>query len=250
MKANRRVTVLEDPTDLARKGADFVARSAAASAARDQSFTLAISGGSTPRPMHRMFAQEPYRSLIEWNRVRLFWVDERCVPPDDPESNFGAARKDFLDHLPIPAGQVHPMPWGLEPEVGASAYEKEIRRAFALDKAGYPSLDTVVLGMGQDGHVASLFPGSESLNERDRLVLDVRGGVPEVNRLTLTLPVLNRAKEILFMVSGERKAPVVKALLEDDDADLPAQRVQPLEGRVTWLLDKGAASMLRTRNEP
>jgi len=238
------IIVLDDTVQVAHKGAALLASAAMRCLLRRNHFSLALSGGNTPRPMHRTFAREPYRSLIPWHRLHLFWVDERCVPPDDPASNYGAARADFLDRMPIPARHVHPMPFSMEPAEGALSYEREIRRVLESEKGDTLFLDMVFLGLGRDGHVASLFPGDKSLKELERPVIAVRGGDPDLPRLTLTLPLINRIREIVFLVTGKEKAPVARAVLKGDGENLPARRVQPRNGTLTWLLDREAASML------
>jgi len=207
-------------------------------------FTVAISGGSTPRPLHRLLGQEPYRSDIPWTGTHFFWVDDRCVPETSPASNVGAARKDFLDHIPIPTSQVHPMPVAAPPEDGARQYEQDLREFFMWDKSDFPAFDLIFLGIGQDGHTASLFPGHDALDERKRWVVAVKGGNPNVSRLTMTLPVLNRAREIVFLVSGKGKAAVTKAVFDESSTRLPAQRIQPTKGRVIWLVDRQASTLL------
>lgn len=212
------------------------------------SFTAAISGGVTPRALHRMLAEEPFLFRIPWDRTHIFWVDERCVPQSDPASNYGAAREDFLNRIPIPIEQIHPMPGNIPPEDGAMKYQKELMDCLDPPAGELPVLDLVLLGLGKDGHSASLFPGQESLDEKERLVLAVKSGNPNVNRLTMTLPVLNNARRIVFMVAGREKASVVRSVLEDRQADLPAQRIQPIHGKPTWLLDCEAASGRRRIN--
>ncbi|MCJ7594229.1 MAG: 6-phosphogluconolactonase, partial [Desulfobacterales bacterium] len=207
-------------------------------------FFVALSGGSTPRAMHRMLAQEPYHSEIPWHGVHLFWVDERCVPADDAASNYGAARDDFLERIPLPAGQVHPMAAGKVPEDGALEYQGELVKVSQPPKGQIPIFDLIFLGLGKDGHTASLFPGQKALDERERLVVAVKGGDPDVHRLTMTYPVLNKAKIVVFTVSGGEKAPIVKAILDGSGKGYPAQQIQPAEGRLIWLLDREATSLL------
>jgi 6-phosphogluconolactonase len=238
------ILVLEDAEQVARQGASVLVRSVEDVLRQGKFFTLALSGGSTPRPMHRRLVQDPYRDQIPWKRLHLFWVDERCVPVEDPASNFGSARRDFLDQGLLPPEHLHPMPCGLPPEEGAAAYEEEILRVLGMGRGEIPSFDLVFLGVGKDGHVASLFPGDKALGERERLVASVRGGEPDLPRLTLTLPILNQAREVVFMVAGKEKSATVRTILAGEDEGLPAQRIQPAGGRTTWLLDRDAASML------
>jgi 6-phosphogluconolactonase len=207
-------------------------------------FVAALSGGSTPREMHRLLAREPYLSGIPWEHTHLFWVDERCVPWSHVASNYGAARRDFLDRLPLRPGQIHPMPSGSLPDEGASQYEVELRTFFQTRPGECPVFDLILLGMGPDGHTASLFPDHPALSETERPVLAVKGGDPDVSRLTLTYPLINQARKLVFLVSGRSKAGAVKAVLQEKDPRLPAQRVRPAPGGLVWLLDKEAASLL------
>jgi 6-phosphogluconolactonase len=245
MPGEERVIVERDAEHLARRGADLFSRAARESTDQQGRFAVALSGGSTPRPMYRLLAREPYLSDIPWHSTHLFWVDERVVPFDHPDSNFGAAKKDFLDHVPIPPDQLHPMPAWARPEEGAALYRTELKSFFERFGGGdYPVFDLIYLGVGKDGHTASLFPGQASLEESRAWVLSVKGGDPDVFRLTLTLPVLNRSKRIIFLVSGEEKASILRSLFEERGSPLPARKVSPLDGRVTWLLDRAAVSLM------
>ena len=222
--------------------ADLFSKRARDCARNRAAFALAISGGATPRPVHRLLAQEPYRSEIPWASAHLFWVDDRCVPETSPASNFGTAKEDLLDHIPMPPSQIHPMPTEVPPADGARKYEEALRAFFAAEP--FPAFDLILLGIGQDGHTASLFPEQRALDERRRWVVAVKGGNPNVSRLTMTFPVLNSAREIVFLVSGKEKAAVTKAMFDEGGTLLPAQRIQPTNGRVTWLMDRQAASLL------
>ncbi|MDY6839315.1 MAG: 6-phosphogluconolactonase [Thermodesulfobacteriota bacterium] len=222
--------------------ADLFSKRARGCARNGAPFSVAISGGGTPRPVHRLLAQEPYRSEIPWTGVHLFWVDDRCVPKTSPASNVGAAKADFLDHIPIPPSQIHPMPTGIPPADGARQYEEALRAFFGAEP--FPAFDLMLLGIGQDGHTASLFPEQRALDEMKRWVVAVKGGNPNVSRLTMTLPVLNSAREIVFLISGKEKAAVTRAIFDEGGTPLPAQRVQPTKGRVIWLVDDQASSLL------
>lgn len=244
MRLQPQIMVTNDPSELARTAADIFTTTAKDCIEQTNLFTVAISGGSTPRGMHKLLAEEPYRSDIPWMKIHIFWVDERCVSVDDPASNFGLAKKDFLERIRIPVEQIHPMPGGFAPEEGARKYQEEMERVFQTLGKDSPIFDLIFLGMGKDGHTASLFPGARSANERNRWVIAVKGGNPNVYRLTLTFDVLNRAKRACFLVSGKGKASIVRTVLENEDARLPAQKIQPVQGKLTWLLDKDAASLL------
>lgn len=244
MGVQTEIIVEASAADMARKGADIWCESAQESVGRRGRFALAISGGSTPRRLHRLLAEAPYLSRMPWDRIHIFWVDERCLPWTHPESNFGAAKKDFLDRVPMVPAHVHPMPgWG-PPEQGAVTYEQALKAFFQRDEGRVPCFDLIFLGLGQDGHTASLFPGDASLEEKEKWVLRVTGGRPWVDRLTMTFPMLNLARQIIFLASGKDKAQVLKTVLEDPKAQLPAQKVQPSDGSLTWLVDREAALLL------
>ncbi|MDY6791793.1 MAG: 6-phosphogluconolactonase [Thermodesulfobacteriota bacterium] len=231
-------------TTLARKGAEIFSQAASETVAKSGRFAVAISGGSTPRSMHRLLGEHPFKSAIPWDKTDLFWVDERCVAKNHPDSNFGAAKKDFLARVPIPRGHIHPLRDDLSPEEGARWYQQKLVTFFQLKEHEFPLFDLIFLGIGTDGHTASLFPGQSALNEMKRWVVAVKGGKPDVRRLTLTFPVINRGKQIVFMISGKQKASVVKSALTGIPSGLPAQRVQPITGKLIWLLDREAASLL------
>lgn len=206
-------------------------------------FSAALSGGSTPGKLYRLLAKEPYRAQMPWQQVYLFWGDERCVPPDDPGSNYQLAEETLLARVPIPAGNLYRMRGELEPEAAAQAYERTLQDFFCGPRARF---DLVLLGLGEDGHTASLFPGSPQLAERERLVVPATAsyqGRP-AQRVTLTLPAINTARLVMFLVTGGTKATVVQAVLEDSSRRLPAQRIQPVAGQLTWLLDAAAARLL------
>lgn len=208
-------------------------------------FTIALAGGSTPKKLYALLAGEPYRSQIDWASVEVFWGDERCVPPDSEDSNFHMAQEALLSKVPIPASQVHRMPADQpDHETASQAYTAEIRRTFGTE--GIPSFDLIQLGIGPEGHTASLFPHQASLHEQQRLVMPVTVPKPPPERLTFTPPLLNAARHVLFLVAGAEKADVVHAILEGEyqPDEYPAQIVRPTNGEVTWMLDTAAASKL------
>ena len=234
MKKTSNVIIAETEEAMAEEGARLFAEIVACGVAANTMCAVALSGGSTPRKMHVLLGREPYRSRIPWNRVHLFWGDERCVPAENHWSNYGRAREDFLDYIAIPIENIHPMPGALPPEEGALRYGKEIPEVF----------DLILLGMGTDGHTASLFPGHSALEERRKSVIPVEGGNPDIPRLTITFPVIERARNVVFQVSGREKAEPVKSVLKDHDLRLPAARAVPSEGRLIWIMDREAASLL------
>ncbi len=227
-------------------------------------FTIALSGGATPRPVYELLAKPPFAGLVTWDATHVFWGDERCVEPADPRSNQRMARLALLDHVPIPAGQVYPMRCagqGGEGAAGAARDESVARQAaddydgllkdfFGAAPAAGASpdvgIDVVLLGIGDNGHTASLFPGSEVLQERKRLAVATTGTGEGLWRVTMTAPFINRAALALFVVSGASKAAVVKEAIEGDPdpRQLPARLIRPASGRLWWLLDEDAASRL------
>ena len=243
------VTVVPDGSDLARAAAERFARAVEqAVTERGQAF-IALSGGTTPKQMGSILAREPYRSRIPWDRVHVFWGDERWVPLGSPESNAGEARRGFLDLVPIPPGNVHPWDTAAEsPQEAAAAYETLLRDCFS-EPSGIPRFDLVMLGMGDDGHTASLFPGTDALVSDGRLA--VANYVPKMDasRLTLTAPLLNAGREILFLVGGPGKADTLEAVLAGPElpAGFPAQLIRPTQpnSRLIWLVDKDAGAQLR-----
>lgn len=227
----------------------FASAAAAAIAARGR-FAVALAGGSTPRPLYERLAAPPHRDAIDWARVDVFWGDERCVPPDHPDSNHRLAREALLDRVPVPAGRIHRIEGeDPDPDRAARRYEAELRRVLDAPPPGVPRLDLALLGLGEDGHTASLFPGSPALAVDDRLVVAVRAseagvGPPVVDRITLTPPALAAARAALFLVVGEAKAEAVRATLErsGESGRWPARTVDP--AAATWLLDAAAAGRL------
>jgi 6-phosphogluconolactonase len=191
--------------------------------------------------MNRLLAQPPYLDDIAWQRVHLFWVDERMVPHDDPASNYGAAEEDFVAEVPIPGEQVHPMPVELPPAEAVANYTRRLKAHFGPQE---PAFDLIFLGIGTDGHTASLFPDQAELHTGPQWVLSVKGGNPDVQRLTLNYPVLDRALATVVLVSGENKAEMVQTLLCGRPRQYPPQRIRPRNGKLTWLLDRPAASQL------
>ena len=236
--------VFDDLGALARAAAEEIAKSAREAIAARGRFTIALSGGDTPKPAYRLLADEP---RIDWSRVHVFWGDDRHVPPDHPESNFGMAHDALLSKVPIPPDNVHRMrAENPDAQRAADEYAWTLRSAFDLDESEWPRFDLVLMGIGDDGHTASLFPGSEAVRERSRLVIAPWVEKLHTWRITLTAPVFNRARLALFLVSGEKKADALKAALEGDfEPDrVPAQIVRPEKGRLLWLVDRAAARRL------
>jgi 6-phosphogluconolactonase len=243
MEKDIEIVIVPDTQALAREAAGRFADLAVEAAAARGRFSAVLSGGSTPGPLYRLLSEATYRSRIPWPSVHLFWGDERCVPPDQPGSNYGLAQAALIGQVPIPAENVHRIPGELEPGAAARAYERELHDFFC---GPHTRFDLVLLGLGSDGHTASLFPGSPLLAGSARLAAAVTARYEDrpAQRVTLTPPAINTARQILFLVQGRDKAAVVQAVLEGADPDLPARRIRPTAGRLTWLLDRSAASRL------
>jgi 6-phosphogluconolactonase len=250
MAAETRIVIRPNLKEVSREAAARFQRLASESVAAAGRFSVALSGGSTPHALYELLAEAPFRETIDWSRVHLFWGDERFVPADHPDSNFRMAREAFIGRVPIPAENVHPIPTeGGDPEACAAQYEETLRRFFAPLEGEVPSFDLILLGLGADGHTASLFPGSPALGEDHRLVLAAYVQKLDAWRLTLTPPILRGARHVIFLVCGPDKAATLQEVLEGpyDPHRLPAQLVRPEEGDLTWLLDQAAASLLQRR---
>ncbi|CAN5903479.1 6-phosphogluconolactonase [soil metagenome] len=241
MAQRGKVEVYPDGAAASRAGAESFAERARAAVEANGRFSVALSGGSTPYAMYAMLAEEPLRSRIPWEGVHLFWGDDRCVPPAHPRSNFGMAREAFISRVPIPAENVHRMRGEIEPARAAEEYERELANHFG---SGVPRFDLIHLGMGDDAHTASLFPFDEAvLRERERRVRVALFRALGEHRLTLTVPVLNAAARLEFLILDGEKAPVVRSVVRGalDPFRLPAQLVRPRDGELVWLLSHDAA---------
>ena len=206
-------------------------------------FTAALSGGNTPRDFYVALAGLTDEGM--WRKAHVFMVDERYVPPTDSDSNYGMLSRLLLDKVPIPAGNRHPVPVQEKTlEKTAENYEAAIRTFFRLGKQEFPQFDLIMLGLGEDGHTASLFPSQDALKEREHLVYPVRKAPKAHARVTLTLPVINHARNVVFLVTGREKAAAAKGVLEERDPALPAFMIRPETGNLSFLLDRAAASLL------
>lgn len=206
-------------------------------------FCVALSGGSTPRSLYSLLANQFGRS-IPWQQTYFFFGDERHVPPDHPDSNYRMAREAMLSKVPVPAENVFRIHTEEDAETAAREYEQTLCKFFDLQANEFPRFDLVLLGVGPDGHTASLFPGSAALNEMHRLVVADWVEKFKTYRITLTLPVLNRARCVMFLASGRDKASILHEVFENKNANLPSQRVCPENGRLLWLIDRAAAASL------
>lgn len=234
-------------SDLSRAAAEYICEIAGEAVSKRGVFTIVLSGGTTPRLLYEELAKEPHASRVDWQRTHLFWGDERCVPSDSPDSNYSSALQALISKVDVPPANIHRIPASAgSPEAGAKEYEKSLRESFQTfakpDPAtSFPSFDLVLLGLGADGHTASLFPGDAALEEKTRWVVAVEGSraSPPVQRITLTLPVINEARCVLFLVSGSNKLKAVQEILNTPhNATYPAAHVQPL-GKLLWFIDEG-----------
>jgi 6-phosphogluconolactonase len=240
-----KILVLDDPQAVHVRAAEEIAHIAGESICTHAEFNLCLSGGSTPLATYELLATR-FKLSVDWREVRFFWGDERCVPGDNPLSNFGAANRALLSKLNLRPDQVHLIHGELPPDEAASAYSADLRDSFGLEEGDIPRFDLILLGLGENSHTASLFPGNPALAEKERLAIAVRVDAEPPDRITLTPPVINNAAHVLFMVTGAAKAPAVKNVLEGprDPNRFPAQIVAPNDGELLWLLDRDAASLL------
>ncbi|HEX3571930.1 MAG TPA: 6-phosphogluconolactonase [Acidobacteriaceae bacterium] len=243
-----RYAVWPTSAEVAAAAADVFA-SGAASAAKERGLArVAISGGTTPKAMLALLADrsEAYFERVPWDKLHLFWVDERAVPPEHKDSNYGMTKAALLDHVPLPAANIHRIEGELEPEVAASRYEAAIRTDFRLEGAESPAFDLVLLGMGDDGHTASLFPHTEAIHELGRVAVANRVEKMNTWRITLTWPVINQGREVAFLIEGAGKRDILRdVLLGDYDPETkPSQLIRPASGELTFLLDAAAAAAL------
>ena len=232
-----RIEILPDPPALARHVADWM--TATALTAKGP-FRVSLSGGSTPKTLYELLASDEFKGRFPWKQVSWHWGDERFVPHDHPESNYRMVREAMLDKAPVPPENIHPIPTDGTPEEAAREYERRLQRAYGaptLDPST-PLFDIMLLGLGSDGHTASLLPGEPALEERKRWVVPVSKGRPEV-RITLTLPVIDSSRHVAFLVAGRSKAVALTAV-RAGDSRLPAARVRPV-GELIWSVDRAAA---------
>jgi 6-phosphogluconolactonase len=256
------IEIFSTPEQLADAVARHVVARAADAITETGRFTLALSGGSTPRAAYARLAADDLAHQVEWERAHVLWGDERCVPPDDSRSNYRMAKEALLDRVPIPARQIHRIRGEDEPEKAAADYERELRALLCQPERDchpgidcHPSLalrmtaglDLVLLGLGEDGHTASLFPGQDAVHETSRWVMAVPAPDKELWRVTLTPAILNSARNVTFVVVGESKAARLQQVIEGPFTPdlLPAQAIRPRQGRLTWMVDEAAGARLR-----
>lgn len=237
---------LTTPQELFEVAAEEVGHAAVEAVTQRGRFTIALSGGSTPRSLFHLLATNA-RSSLPWERMFFFWSDERHVPPTDPDSNYRMADEAMLSKIPVPASNVFRVP-AENPDAAAAAqvYEQTLQKFFSLQSGQFPRFDLILLGMGPDGHTASLFPETPALQENSRLVVANWVEKLKASRITFTLPVINAANCVAFLVSGTDKAPALRAVLEGDapGEQYPAKLVRPTDGKLIWFVDRAAASQL------
>jgi 6-phosphogluconolactonase len=244
--------VLPDYSRLMEAAAEHFVKAAVESIDRRGRFSVALSGGSTPLGLYTLLSAPELVRSLNWSKTHCFWSDERCVPPDHPDSNYRMAKQVLLDRVPVPEENIHRIPGELGFEKAAAEYEYELLSFFDSDNHSLksPSFDLILLGMGEDGHTASLFPGSPTLEIQDRWMAGVEHQGPpdpQVNRVSLTFKAINAAHQVIFLVSGERKAETLAMVMYPDPnlPLLPAARVAPQSGKLLWLVDQAAAELIR-----
>lgn len=248
MNAFVEIRTLTTPQELFASAADEVIRATNEAVAQRGRFTFALSGGSTPKSLFHLLATNA-KSTLPWDRMFFFWGDERHVGPTDADSNYRMADEAMLSKVPVPAENIFRfMAENPDAAAVADAYERTLRKFFSLKPGDVPRFDLILLGMGPDGHTASLFPGTAALQETSRLVVANWVEKLKTHRLTLTLPVINAARSVTFLVSGVDKAQVLHEVLETDSSgeQYPSKLIRPTDGKLLWLIDRAAASGLKS----
>lgn len=239
---NRKVLTFENPEKLSDELAMELMRSVNKRSQEGKDYFIAISGGDTPQPFFRRLSESPYNENMEWKKMKIFWVDERCVPPDDSESNFGMVKKLLLDKIQIPKENIFRMKGEEIPGDEAKRYAQEIKNNLPKDDNGIPVFDLMFMGMGNDGHTASLFP-----NQKLKDIADNICGVGQKGkqmRISLTYDFINNAERIIFMITGDSKADLIKEIINDENVNYPAAKIKSKSGISEWWLDSEAASKL------
>jgi 6-phosphogluconolactonase len=244
MSPETEIRILATPTDLFQAAAAEFARLASDAVRKSGRFTVALSGGSTPKSLYQSLASGAFPTL-PWDKTYFFFGDERHVPPDHPDSNYRMANETMLSKVPVPTANVFRISAEMkDADAAASSYEQTLRDFFRLGPTNFPRFDLVMLGLGPDGHTASLFPGSPALSENRKLVVANWVEKFKTHRLTFTFPVLNNAACVMFLAGGADKASILREVLENPQADLPSQGVRPTNGRLVWMVDRAAAAEL------
>lgn len=241
MKTRRKIEVFATAAEIIEKAAELIAEKLSGALKKKDRASLVLSGGSTPKALYELLASEKYRGKISWKNILIFFGDERCVPPDDPQSNYKMAREALLSKMPIAEENVFRMKGELPPEAAAAQYEAAIKNSLGHD----PHFDIVLLGIGADGHTASLFPGTDALQETEKLVTANYIEKLNASRITLTFRVINTSQNVIFLAAGKEKAEVIGKIFEKKDTPfLPAQMVDPAGGTIFWMLEKAAAAAI------
>ncbi|MEW6145158.1 MAG: 6-phosphogluconolactonase [Thermodesulfobacteriota bacterium] len=242
----KEIYLFDDITALAKRLAEDFKTALAAKAASGESLIVALSGGHTPRAFFEVLAAPPYGDGLPWDKVVLFWGDERCVPPDNDESNFKMTYLSLLSHIKIPGNNIHRVLGENPPDEEAVRYAEEIKKNVPAGVSGFPSFDWIFLGMGEDGHTASLFPGAPTLNEKEKICVVATHPQTGQKRVSVTFPVLDAGKRVSFLVAGEGKEAVLREILENPGQRLPypASIVSPTDGVLEWYVDRAAAPWL------
>ena len=243
---NPTVIVCETPDALAERAASDFSKLATEALASSRRLTVALAGGSTPKAFFARLTEEPFRSVVDWTKLWLFWGDERCVPPDHPDSNYGMAHRALLEKLPAPPTHVYRIHGEDPPPQAARDYEKTLRDVFGAS-VDWPEFDLILLGMGSDGHTASLIPGTSAVQEEKRWVAENVVRSLQTVRVTLTLPVINRAQRVWFMAAGAKKAAAFAKAQGDPTPDCPASLVRPAKGELRWYVDRAIISVVRDK---
>jgi len=244
METKGPVFIFDTPEQLAKAPAERFVEYSRIATAEHGLFAVALSGGNTPRRVYELLATDSFRNRINWPMVHLFFGDERSVPPDHPDSNYRMVYEALISRVAIPAKNVHPIMGEGDPDENARAYERELKSFFA--GLSWPRFDLTLLGLGEDGHTASLFPGTDAVEQKSKWVVAVYVAGLETFRITLTIPVFNHTAHIVFLVTGKQKAKRLAQVVQGtpDIDERPAQKIQPVNGSLEWLVDKAAASLL------
>lgn len=244
-----KIIVLDDPESVYVHAAEEIVHFSGEAVCTHGEFTIALSGGSTPAGVYEVIA-ERFELSVDWKEVQIFWGDERCVPAADPRSNYAMADRAMLSKLPLKPAQIHRIAGEIAPEAAAIAYEQELRRAFNVDDGELPRFDLIMLGLGENRHTLSLFPGdTAALHETSRMVIPVTVDADPPRRITFTAALANHAQRLMFIATGAAKAEAVRDVIEGprDPDRFPAQLIAPEDGEIVWMLDKAAASLLSPR---
>lgn len=246
-EAVHEVRLLEDLSAMSDAAASHVTEVGLAAVRAHGRFTICLSGGNSPQRLYTSLAQEPYASRMPWDFVHVFWGDERCVSLDRPDNHFVMASERFPTWVPIPLNHIHRMRGeAADPKDAAREYESDLHSFFGLEKGNFPRFDLVLLGLGEDTHTASLYPGTDGIHERSRLTISHYVPQRSQFRITLTFPVINNAAQVCFLVAGTEKAQALRTVLEADATETvaPARFIKPIQGKIVWFVDRKAASML------